>query len=81
MGRYPGIHAVTIDADRNIAFENDAFASGIVSSIQQLLMQMVLDEVMDGDIIVVVAVEIGDFINNIFFKVFIFTPPAENWMY
>ncbi len=51
VGLCPGFHTIGTNANRDVTFQNDAVFTGVCADFFQLFVQMVLDEVMDGDVI------------------------------
>lgn len=49
MGFYPGFYAGTADTDGDVAFQQNAFCSGIRTYGEQLHVQLVLEVIVEGD--------------------------------
>ena len=52
LGALPDIGAIAINADGNVAFENNAIGMRILRSLFQLQVQVILNEIMEPDVVV-----------------------------
>jgi hypothetical protein len=77
FGRYPGIAAVAVNADWNIAFNRKSFFMCISRGGTQLQVQVPLNEEMNGDGIVVFGLGIEQFFQCFCIKYLMGFPAAE----
>ena len=73
----PGFHAVSADTDRNVPLEDDTLLTGVVTGFQQLDVQVVLDVIIVGDVVVTFAFRSAHGGNRLRIVFLMFRPLAE----